>query len=157
MKTIVVLSDTHGNKKAIGKISDIILESDYVFHLGDFYDDFVDYAYALKDKAFQVYGNCDYISGGAGAEKIVEIEGVKILATHGHLYGVKQSREKLIGRAEEVGATLVFYGHTHVAEIYEKNGITLVNPGCLYAATTDSCVRNGLRADAYTTRRCSTT
>ena len=48
------------------------------------------------------------------------------------MYGVKQSREKLIGRAEEVGATLVFYGHTHVAEIYEKNGITLVNPGCLY-------------------------
>ena len=116
----------------IGKISDIILESDYVFHLGDFYDDFVDYAYALKDKAFQVYGNCDYRAGETGAEKIVEIEGVKILATHGHLYGVKQSREKLIGRAEEVGATLVFYGHTHVAEIYEKNGITLVNPGCLY-------------------------
>lgn len=132
MKTIVVLSDTHGNKKAIGKISDIILESDYVFHLGDFYDDFVDYAYSLRDKAFQVYGNCDYRTGEAGAEKIVEIEGVKILATHGHLYGVKQSREKLIGRAKEVGATLVFYGHTHVAEIYEKNGITLVNPGCLY-------------------------
>ena len=132
MKTIVVLSDTHGNKKAIGKIADIILESDYVFHLGDFYNDFIDYAYALKGKAFQVYGNCDYISGEAGAEIITEIEGGKILATHGHLYGVKQSREKLFERAEEVGATLVFYGHTHVAEIYEKNGITLVNPGCLY-------------------------
>ena len=51
MKTIVVLSDTHGNRADISKISNIILESDYVFHLGDCYGDFVDYAYALKGKA----------------------------------------------------------------------------------------------------------
>ncbi len=132
MKTIVVLSDTHGNKKAMSKISDIMLESDYVFHLGDYYRDFVDYAYVLKDKAFQVTGNCDYRSGDFGVEIVTEIEGVKILATHGDIYGVKRGREKLLKRAKEIDAKLVFYGHTHQAEIVETDGITFVNPGCLY-------------------------
>ena len=48
MKTIVVLSDTHRNKFALKKIANVIMENDYVFHLGDYYDDFVEYAYALK-------------------------------------------------------------------------------------------------------------
>lgn len=132
MKTIVVVSDTHRNKSALKKIANVIMENDYVFHLGDYYDDFVDYAYALKGKVFQVYGNCDYGTSEAETEILTEIEGVKIFATHGHNYGVKQGREKLLRRAKELGATLVFYGHTHIAEIYEKDGITLVNPGCLY-------------------------
>ena len=131
MKTIVVLSDTHGNKSDISKISNIIMESDYVFHLGDCYVDFVDYAYALKGKVFRVHGNCDYATSESDTEILTEIEGVKIFATHGHNYGVKQTREKIIKRAKELGATVVLYGHTHIAEIYEKDGVTLVNPGCM--------------------------
>ena len=129
MKTIVVVSDTHRNKSALKKIANVIMENDYVFHLGDYYDDFVDYAYALKDKVFQVHGNCDYGTSEAETEILTEIEGVKIFATHGHNYGVKQGREKLLRRAKQLGATLVFYGHTHIAEIYEKDGITLVKRG----------------------------
>lgn len=131
MKTIVVLSDTHGNKTDINKLADVMFENDYVFHLGDRFDDFVDYAYALKGKAFQVHGNCDWGTSPSDTEILTEIEGVKIFATHGHNYGVKQGRERLLARAKELGASLVFYGHTHIAEIYEKNGITLINPGCL--------------------------
>ena len=48
MKKIVVISDTHGNKQALAKLSDIMFESDYVFHLGDCYDDFTDYALPVK-------------------------------------------------------------------------------------------------------------
>lgn len=128
MKKIVVISDTHGNKQALAKLSDIMFESDYVFHLGDCYDDFTDYAYALKEKAFQVHGNCDY---GGNREIVTEAEEHKILATHGHEYGVKQTRDKLYRRAKELGCDLVFYGHTHVAEIETVNGITFINPGCM--------------------------
>ena len=44
MKKIGVIPDTHGNKQALAKLSDIMFESDYVSHLGDCYDDFTDYA-----------------------------------------------------------------------------------------------------------------
>ena len=128
MKEIVVISDTHRNKQALAKLADIMFESDYVFHLGDCYDDFMDYAYALKEKAFQVHGNCDW---GSDTEIVTEIEGHKILATHGHEYGVKQTRDKLYRRAKELGCDLVFYGHTHVAEIETVKGITFINPGCM--------------------------
>lgn len=139
MKKIVVLSDTHGNKKAMLKISDILFENDYVFHLGDCYNDFSDYAYCLKDKAFAVHGNCDWGTGEAATEIITEIEGVKIFATHGHNYGVKQGRERILNRSKELGASLVFYGHTHMAEIVTIDGVTLINPGCMTAyATTKS-------------------
>lgn len=128
MKKIVVISDTHRNKQALAKLADIMFESDYVFHLGDCYDDFMDYAYALKEKAFQVHGNCDW---GSDTEIVTEIEGHKILATHGHEYGVKQTRDKLYRRAKELGCDLVFYGHTHVAEIETVKGISFINPGCM--------------------------
>ena len=128
MKKIVVISDTHRNKQALANLADIMFESDYVFHLGDCYDDFMDYAYALKEKAFQVHGNCDF---GSDTEIVTEIEGHKILATHGHEYGVKQTRDKLYRRAKELGCDLVFYGHTHVAEIETVKGITFINPGCM--------------------------
>ena len=128
MKKIVVISDTHRNKQALAKLADIMFESDYVFHLGDCYDDFMDYAYALKEKAFQVHGNCDW---GSDTEIVTEIEGHKILATHGHEYGVKQTRDKLYRRAKELGCDLVFYGHTHIAEIETVKGITFINPGCM--------------------------
>ena len=39
MIKITVLSDTHGNLADIDKMAQIILESDFVFHLGDHYDD----------------------------------------------------------------------------------------------------------------------
>ena len=35
MKTFVVLSDTHGRRKNMEKISALFWENDYVVHLGD--------------------------------------------------------------------------------------------------------------------------
>ena len=39
MKTILVLSDTHGNLSDMEKLKGIMAESDYVFHLGDYQSD----------------------------------------------------------------------------------------------------------------------
>ncbi len=127
MKKIVILSDTHGNLSAIYSVYDILLESDMVFHLGDHYDDMNELESVLGDKLYRVYGNCDF--GRNPKEISVEVEGVKIFATHGDLYGVKRTATKLIERAKELGANAVFYGHTHCAEIKEIDGITLINPG----------------------------
>lgn len=127
MKTLVILSDTHRNLNAISSIYDILKESDYIFHLGDHYDDMGFLFGEFKDKLYRVYGNCDY--GRDPKEIIVEIEECKIFATHGDLYGVKYSDAKLLARAKELGANVVLYGHAHRAEIREINGVTLINPG----------------------------
>lgn len=127
MKTIIAISDTHGNFPAIDKILPIINESDYCIHLGDHQSDLLAYRTDLKCKYYSVKGNCD----GGGEEQVIEIDGIKILITHGDRYGVKQSLYKLFLRAKELGVNLVLYGHTHIADIIEKDKITMVNPGAM--------------------------
>lgn len=139
MKKLVILSDTHRNLNAIASIYDILKESDYIFHLGDHYDDMDFLASEFKDKLYRVYGNCDY--GRDPKEIIVDIEGCKIFAAHGDLYGVKYTDVRLLERAEELGANVVLYGHTHRAEIRTVGGVTLINPGTAerYAANKSFC------------------
>ena len=127
MKKITVISDTHGNISALEKLLPIMKESDYVFHLGDFNKDIKLYEKELGGRVYSVLGNCD----GGGSDCVLEIDGVKILLTHGDRYGVKQSNYKLSLAAKELGVKVVFYGHTHDAKIEEIDGITLVNPGCM--------------------------
>ncbi len=126
MKKIVVLSDTHGNLSLIEKLSDIIKESDYVFHLGDYERDINAFVREFgEDKIRSVKGNCD----GGGEDLILDIEGLKILLTHGDRYGVKNGLLTLSLKAEELGVKAVFYGHTHIADITERKDILYVNPG----------------------------
>lgn len=127
MKTAIVISDTHGNIGAIEKITLLIKENDYLFHLGDFNKDILVFNHEFGSKIHAVLGNCD----GGGEDIVLEIEGVKILLTHGDRYGVKQGLMRLKLRAEELGATAVFYGHTHQPKIDNDNGIIFVNPGCM--------------------------
>ena len=127
MKTAIVVSDTHRNFSALEKLLPKMLENDYVFHLGDNDGDILSYRKELGDKIYSVKGNCD----GGGADQIIEIEGVKILLTHGDKYNVKSSLYNLFLRAKELGVSVVFYGHTHVADIIKQEGITLINPGCM--------------------------
>lgn len=126
MKTVLVLSDTHRNFSALEKLLPTMLENDYVFHLGDHQADIMQYR-ELGDKVYSVLGNCD----GGGDDLVLEIEKVKILLTHGDRYGVKSSLYKLLLKAKEVGANVVFYGHTHVANVEKIEGITFINPGCM--------------------------
>ena len=126
MKKIVVLSDTHGNYSVIEKLLPIINESDYVFHLGDFERDIELFSRSIISEIYSVSGNCD----GGSSEQIVEVEGVKILLTHGNKYNVKTSLTSLLFRAKELGVDAVFYGHTHVPDIQSVDGIYLINPGC---------------------------
>ena len=127
MKKIVVLSDTHRNYAAIEKLLPIMLESDYVFHLGDHDLDIMRLHGKLQDKLYTVKGNCD----GGGEDLILEVEDLKILLTHGDKYSVKNSNLNLLFRAKEIDVDVVFYGHTHNAVIEKEQGVTFINPGCM--------------------------
>ena len=134
MKKVVVLSDTHGNVSDLDKIKNILFEADVVFHLGDGFNDLNFLGYDILKKTLRVSGNCDKCFGER--EIVTEVEGVKILLTHGDLYGVKSGNTRLFYRAKELGVNAVFYGHTHAPIIETVEDITIANPGNLQKYST---------------------
>lgn len=128
MKTAVVISDSHGNMRLLTQLYPIFSECDYIIHLGDTSADGAKIMRDFPGKVILVNGNCDLVKLGED-EKVLELEGVKIFLTHGHLYSAKTTQTRLAERAKELGCTLAFYGHTHAAREETVDGVTLVNPG----------------------------
>lgn len=148
MKTVVVLSDTHGNAGAVEKLDNIFSECDFIVHLGDTSGDGAKIAKKYPGKTYLVNGNCDPVRCGEN-ELLIEIENVKIFATHGHLYSAKSTLLKLAKRAKELKCKLALYGHTHRAREEEADGVTLINPGTMSRYSRQSycyLVINGDRA-----------
>lgn len=128
MKTVIVLSDTHGNVKLINSLYEIMSETDYIVHLGDCSKDMEKVKERFPEKFIGVDGNCDV---GNTVGKSFKVENKTFFATHGHKFGVKNGLNSLCFFAQEKGFDIVLYGHTHVA-FCEKAGNTLfVNPGTL--------------------------
>ena len=130
MKTVTVVSDSHGNRSALDKLFPVFAESDYIIHLGDTSSDGQYVKKAFGDKTCLVNGNCDHPKLGSD-EMVLEIDGVKIFACHGDKYGVKQGYDRVAYRAEEQGCNVALFGHTHRAVEFEIGGVTLFNPGTL--------------------------
>lgn len=51
--------------------------------------------------------------------------------THGHLYNVNSSIANIMYRGEEVGASMIFYGHTHALGAEMIDGRLILNPGSI--------------------------
>lgn len=129
MKTFVVISDTHGDWRHLGKISPLFEENDYVVHLGDGVRDMRPYTAQFADKFYLIQGNNDFSS--ALKECVIKAEGHRIFCCHGHRYGVKRGLDALVDAAKERDCDVALYGHTHTAEVLEKDGVLCINPGAL--------------------------
>lgn len=152
MTTIVVISDTHGNRRGMELLFPVMEESDMIIHLGDTSQDGSSIRAKFPDKTYLLNGNCDLMKIGEN-ELTLEVEGVKILACHGHLYSVKSNLYKLVERAKELGCAVALYGHTHSACEMEIGGVLTVNPGTMSRYTQKSycyLVINGNKAVAKT-------
>ena len=123
MKSYVVFSDIHGDVYAKKILQEYVKNSDGAFFAGDGLSGLNDFT---KKPFYAVMGNCDRVGD---EEKIIEVDGVKILLTHGHLYGVKSSYLRLIYKAKELGVDVVIFGHTHQPIIMQEEEILLLNPG----------------------------
>ncbi|MBO5713132.1 MAG: metallophosphoesterase [Clostridia bacterium] len=139
MKTIVALSDTHGNVQALESLTGLFSECDYIVHLGDGARDMKNYYADYGNKIYQVNGNCDVMAYGL-KYFVLEVEKVRILLTHGDVYGVKNGLNKVKDYAKSLDCSVVLYGHTHQAEIQEIEGVMLINPGSLSYFTTEKSI-----------------
>ena len=128
MKTAVIISDSHGNMRGLTALDGIFAESYFIIHLGDTSSDGARIRSLYPDKTIVINGNCDPTKLGDD-ERVIEIEGVKIFAAHGHLYSAKTTLKRLAARAKELGCGICLYGHTHAAREDEYDGVKLINPG----------------------------
>lgn len=128
---ILVMSDSHAALRfmhlAVQKLC-----PDAIVHLGDYYADGVVIAEENPHiPVHQVAGNCDFGRCEPNTPLFLcyDIGGVRIFMTHGHMQAVKSNRLRLVSEARHYGAQVALYGHTHVAECYQQDGIWVVNPG----------------------------
>lgn len=124
MTKILVVSDSHGNKEQLKKLIDTCTY-DYMFFLGDVLSDLQ--GLNIKNLV-KVKGNWD-ADFATKRKEIIQIENVKIMLVHGHGYNVKMGLNKLLETAKKEKIKLVCYGHTHIANFTEIDGIGFVNPG----------------------------
>jgi putative phosphoesterase len=129
MTKIIIISDVHFGAGSLKKIEKTILESDYCIFLGDGIGAVLNYKKRLGERLIMVKGNCDFST--YPEEVILEIDGHKILVTHGHNYRVKTGLDNLYYRAKELEADIALFGHTHTPYQESEDGILFVNPGSL--------------------------
>ena len=77
-----------------------------------------------------VAGNCDLFSQ-TPRELLVKHGAHRLLAVHGHLFDVKWEMDTLSYYAEERGADIVLYGHTHNPKAEYVGPVLMLNPGAL--------------------------
>ncbi|WP_432352089.1 metallophosphoesterase [Sporosarcina sp. A2] len=122
---LVVMSDSHSDINTIQAIRTRETDADAWFHCGDS-------ELAVDADILQgievVQGNCDW-SATFPESVVAEVCEQKVLMVHGHQHGVKESLMQLKYAAEQVNASIVLFGHSHLygAELQDK--VLYVNPG----------------------------
>jgi len=104
---------------------------DLIIHLGDVVKDIERIKEQYGGFRYEyVRGNNDW-SGNCPEEKILELEGKRVLITHGHRYGVKYGYQGIEDKGRSEGVDAVFFGHTHRTEEITAGRILLLNPGSI--------------------------
>ena len=132
MMRIGVVSDSHEmSDLKLTRIASLLRKQSIalLIHLGDGASDGAALGRMLEVPVIGVCGNCDFRSN-LPAETVRKVEGAKLLICHGHALNVKMSLMRLQLRAEEVGACVALYGHTHIQRA-DDGLILLLNPGAL--------------------------
>ncbi|MGC4376194.1 metallophosphoesterase [Fictibacillus sp. Mic-4] len=126
---VLIVSDSHGLHKELLDMKERHKdEVKAMIHCGDS-------ELSVHDKGLQgfiaVKGNMDFRAPELPDEAIEHIGETCFYITHGHLYNVKMSFLSISFRGEEIGADIVCFGHSHVAQAFERNGRIFINPGSI--------------------------
>lgn len=128
---IGIISDTHGDIKAIDKAIPYLKKCDLIIHAGDYIDD-AEYIYYLTDVNVNcVKGNCDSYNIDGNYELTFSVKNKKFFVCHGHYHDVKKDLNSLYRFAKNNDTDFVVFGHTHVPTYETIDNITFINPGSL--------------------------
>ncbi|NLK72258.1 MAG: metallophosphoesterase [Clostridiales bacterium] len=130
MKKIMVISDTHGEIDEMLEQYNKLNDPDMIIHLGDYALDAKKIEREIGTTVVSVKGNMD----GENSEvphRIIEVEGYKILLTHGHKEKVKEGLTNLYYKALSLSCDIVLFGHTHIPLKIQEGSIFFINPGSI--------------------------
>ena len=128
---LLVFSDSH--RSLCGMRDAVELERpDYVIHLGDLEDDARLLSCEYPQLAVTgVPGNCDGFVFSP-LQKLATYGDVRILMSHGHIWGVKGGYGAAIAAARKCDAHIVLFGHTHIPYCEQfEDGLWVMNPGSI--------------------------
>jgi putative phosphoesterase len=122
-----VMSDTHGNRKLMHQVANLMEEQlnvELILHLGDDFPDAQDLALAGHPVRMVPGLWCDAYQNGRIPKRIVEdFDGLKVAMAHA---------DKDL-RYTERAAAIILTGHTHTAVIHRIGPCIYMNPGHLKA------------------------
>ena len=129
---IVVFSDSHGYlENMIDVIARMETQVNAIFHLGDCVKDAEELGKKFPDiPIYVVRGNNDF-GVHTPSFKIVRVGKVCFLLTHGHKERVHTGLDYMGYWAEENGANMALFGHTHRGFNEYFGRIRLFNPGSI--------------------------
>lgn len=126
---VLIVSDSHGLTKELIELKEKYrTEVKAMIHCGD---SELDADEETMAEFIAVRGNCDFDSRLLNDHLVSSIGNLAFYVTHGHLYNVKMSLMNLRYRAEEVGANVVCFGHSHIAGAELIDNILFINPGSI--------------------------
>ena len=136
---IIVFSDSHNHDTNMKQVLHLNHNRfDLCIHLGDGCREFEALGELYSPIPFvTVNGNGeDFFGSGRVSETVLELEGKRVLVTHGHKYNVKFGTTNLEYKAVEKECDIVLYGHTHIPDnryIPDIMGRSLyiLNPGSI--------------------------
>lgn len=124
----VVVSDNHGDAEALLELLSFYAEKGHDFlHCGD----------SESTSLSPIWTQMQTVKGNMDRDptfldrRIVSLGGKKILLTHGHLQGVKQTLAVLQKEANEAKVDIVCFGHTHIPYCHMHEGILYLNSGSI--------------------------
>ena len=126
------MSDSHGSKNNM--LDAIEIETpDVVLHLGDNIRDCADIEVLHPEIMLRsVKGNCDQSYPGLEMDEFI-LEGKRFFMTHGHLFGVKLGKTRILDAAAIRGIDILLFGHTHIPYQTNRENLFALNPGSIGA------------------------
>ncbi|WP_058307205.1 metallophosphoesterase [Gracilibacillus massiliensis] len=128
MPKILILSDSHGWSQEVTEIKERHqADVDAMIHCGDSELEFDSEPLAGFEK---VQGNMD-MDFRFPEEVDFAVGKLHFLVIHGHLHQTKATLMPASYRAEELGANIICFGHSHVAGAEKVKDKLFINPGSI--------------------------
>lgn len=125
---VLIISDTHGRLENFKEVLSMEKPVDLILHLGDVCRDEEEIRELAGCDVRYVRGNCDIFSRERDSLDF-RIGNYNFHMEHGQY--LPDSLQSIAYKAEEIGADVMLFGHTHIPLLTWSGNVRIVNPGSL--------------------------